>query len=141
MMSICISVCRSVGRSPTSTTIRQRAPLLVTMGQSLTRGGDLSCRPIGAMQSAVCVKDVCSLFARDRNNLTPLNLALRNKRTLCASFLLTKQWSKVRQLALTVYVIVHRHFFVSFIKEGIRALLTAKSKKCSRTWLVEFGRL
>jgi len=53
------------------------------------------------LEGNVCVQDICSVLARDGNNLTPLTLALRNKRSLCASFLLTKQWSKVR-LKLTV---------------------------------------
>ena len=36
------------------------------------------------------------LMARDGNDLTPLNLALRNHQRACASFLLTKQWARVK---------------------------------------------
>lgn len=39
--------------------------------------------------------NVCSVLAKDGNGLTPLNIALRKKQKSCASFLLTKQWSKV----------------------------------------------
>ncbi|GFO13689.1 protein ankub1-like [Plakobranchus ocellatus] len=39
--------------------------------------------------------DITCLKARDGYDLEPLNIALRNKVKNCASFLLTKQWSKI----------------------------------------------
>lgn len=44
---------------------------------------------------AFVVHDVCSVYARDADDLTPLNIALRRQHKECASFLLTKQWSKI----------------------------------------------
>ena len=41
------------------------------------------------------ISDVCSVYARDGNNLTPLTISLRKKQRDCAAFLLTKQWNKV----------------------------------------------
>jgi len=56
------------------------------------------------LSDAVRVKDICSVLARDGNNLMPLNLALRNKHAVCASFLVTKQWCKVRRPQLTALI-------------------------------------
>jgi len=57
------------------------------------------------------------VLARDGNNVMPLSLALRNKHALCASFLLTKQWSKVCQLQLLYYtasdLLLQRCYFCS----------------------------
>jgi hypothetical protein len=39
--------------------------------------------------------DITVITAKDGNDLAPLNIALRKKVKNCASFLLTKQWSKV----------------------------------------------
>ncbi|PAA84842.1 hypothetical protein BOX15_Mlig010110g1 [Macrostomum lignano] len=39
--------------------------------------------------------NVCSIMVRDGAGLQPLNLALRQKQKSCASFLLTKQWSRI----------------------------------------------
>lgn len=39
--------------------------------------------------------DITSVMAKDGNDLTALNIALRQKVKPCASFLLTRQWSKV----------------------------------------------
>jgi hypothetical protein len=36
-----------------------------------------------------------NIMAKDGNDLTALNIALRQKVKPCASFLLTRQWSKV----------------------------------------------
>ena len=44
---------------------------------------------------------VCSVLAKDGNGLTPLNIALRNKQKPCASFLLTKQWSRINYTTQT----------------------------------------
>ncbi|KAL4223430.1 Ankyrin repeat and ubiquitin domain containing 1 [Mactra antiquata] len=40
-------------------------------------------------------QDIACSMAREGRNLTPLNLALRNRQKPCASFLLTKQWVRV----------------------------------------------
>ena len=52
--------------------------------------------------------NVCTCLARDGNDLTPLNLALRNQQRPCASFLLTKQWSRIgynnnKSISLTMF--------------------------------------
>ena len=57
--------------------------------------------------------NVCNVLAKDGNDLTPLNLALRKKQKPCASFLLTKQWSKISyckkdSLHLSIYVKMKR---------------------------------
>ena len=39
--------------------------------------------------------NLCYIMAKDGNGLMPLNIALRKKQKPCASFLLTKQWSKI----------------------------------------------
>ncbi|XP_071116073.1 uncharacterized protein [Haliotis cracherodii] len=39
--------------------------------------------------------DITCLMAKDGNGLAPLNIALRKKVKNCASFILTKQWSKL----------------------------------------------
>lgn len=57
--------------------------------------------------------NVCNVLAKDGNDLTPLNLALRKKQKPCASFLLTKQWSKVsytkkNSVNLSIYVKMKR---------------------------------
>lgn len=49
---------------------------------------------LGVLRLFVNTDITCSM-ARDGHNLTPLNLALRNKQRPCASFLLTKQWVRV----------------------------------------------
>lgn len=49
---------------------------------------------LGVLRLFVNTDITCSM-ARDGHNLTPLNLALRNKQKPCASFLLTKQWVRV----------------------------------------------
>lgn len=49
---------------------------------------------LGVLRLFVNADITCSM-ARDGHNLTPLNLALRNKQRPCASFLLTKQWVRV----------------------------------------------
>ncbi|OAF70960.1 Ankyrin repeat and ubiquitin domain-containing 1 [Intoshia linei] len=46
--------------------------------------------------------NVIFVFARDGNNLTPLNIALRSQQRNTASFLLTKQWSKINYTKNTV---------------------------------------
>lgn len=60
------------------------------------------------MLRAFVVHDLCSVYARDADDLTPLNIALRRQHKECASFLLTKQWSKVpynvkQTIPLSVY--------------------------------------
>ena len=57
--------------------------------------------------------NVCNVLAKDGNDLTPLNLALRKKQKPCASFLLTKQWSKIgyskkHSVHLSIYVKMKR---------------------------------
>lgn len=49
---------------------------------------------LGVLRSFVHL-DISNVLARDGNGLTPLNVALRSRKQNCASFLLTKQWSKV----------------------------------------------
>lgn len=49
---------------------------------------------LGVLRLFVNNEITCSM-AREGHNLTPLNLALRNRQKQCASFLLTKQWIKV----------------------------------------------
>jgi hypothetical protein len=39
--------------------------------------------------------NICAVMAKDGNGLRPLNIALRNRVKPCASFLLTKQWSRI----------------------------------------------
>ncbi|XP_064620330.1 uncharacterized protein LOC135483395 isoform X2 [Lineus longissimus] len=39
--------------------------------------------------------NICTVMAKDGNGLRPLNIALRNRVKPCASFLLTKQWSRI----------------------------------------------
>ncbi|CAD5121081.1 DgyrCDS9620 [Dimorphilus gyrociliatus] len=51
---------------------------------------------------------VTSVLAKDGNGLTALNISLRMKQRHCASFLLTKQWSKIQytkkaSLPLSIY--------------------------------------
>ncbi|KAK2181759.1 hypothetical protein NP493_383g04075 [Ridgeia piscesae] len=53
--------------------------------------------------------NIATVLARDGYGLTPLNIALRRRQKPCASFLLTKQWSKVpytrkASIPLSVYV-------------------------------------
>ena len=57
--------------------------------------------------------NVCNVLAKDGNGLTPLSLALRKKQKPCASFLLTKQWSKIgyskrQSVPLSIYVKMKR---------------------------------
>ncbi|GFR68252.1 protein ANKUB1 [Elysia marginata] len=52
------------------------------------------CGQLGVLRLFVNA-DVTCLKARDGYDLEPLNIALRNKVKNCASFLLTKQWSKI----------------------------------------------
>ena len=64
---------------------------------------------LGVLRSFVHL-DISNVLARDGNGLTPLNVALRSKQKGCASFLLTKQWSKVigrfiKLLALYYYLL------------------------------------
>lgn len=49
---------------------------------------------LGVLRLFVRTDITCSM-AREGHNLTPLNLALRNKQRPCASFMLTKQWVRV----------------------------------------------
>ena len=67
---------------------------------------------LGVLRSFVH-HNVCNVLVRDGNNLTPLNLTLRFKQKPCASFLLTKQWSKVNytkkaNLPLSIYTKMRR---------------------------------
>ncbi|RUS71372.1 hypothetical protein EGW08_020868, partial [Elysia chlorotica] len=52
------------------------------------------CGQLGVLRLFVNA-DVTCLKAKDGYDLEPLNIALRNKVKNCASFLLTKQWSKI----------------------------------------------
>ena len=55
---------------------------------------------LGVLRSFV-IQNVCTVLAKDGNQLTPLNIALRKKQKPCASFLLTKQWSKINYTSKT----------------------------------------
>ena len=55
---------------------------------------------LGVLRSFVH-NSVCNVLAKDGNSLTPLNIALRKKQKPCASFLLTKQWSKINYTTKT----------------------------------------
>lgn len=67
---------------------------------------------LGVLRSFVH-NSVMNVLAKDGNGLTPLNIALRKKQKPCASFLLTKQWSKIsytrkHSLPLSIYVKIKR---------------------------------
>ncbi|ELU15121.1 hypothetical protein CAPTEDRAFT_53190, partial [Capitella teleta] len=67
---------------------------------------------IGVLRSFVH-HNVCTVMAKDGNDLNPLNIALRKKQKPCASFLLTKQWSKMNytkkhSVPLSIYVKMKR---------------------------------
>lgn len=56
---------------------------------------------LGVLRSFVH-HSLCNVLAKDGNDLTPLNIALRRKQKPCASFLLTKQWSKINYTNKTI---------------------------------------
>ena len=67
---------------------------------------------LGILRSFVH-NNICNALAKDGNGLTPLNIALRRRQKPCASFLLTKQWSKVsyakkNSLPLSIFVKMKR---------------------------------
>ena len=67
---------------------------------------------LGVLRSFVH-SNVMNVLAKDGNDLTPLNIALRKKQKPCASFLLTKQWSKINYtkkhaVPLSIYVKIRR---------------------------------
>ena len=67
---------------------------------------------LGVLRSFVH-NNVCNVLAKDGNGLTPLNISLRCRQKPCASFLLTKHWSKVNytkrvQMPLSIYVKMKR---------------------------------
>ena len=67
---------------------------------------------LGALRSFVH-NNLMNVLAKDGNDLTPLNIALRKKQKPCASFLLTKQWSKINYtkkhaIPLSIYVKIRR---------------------------------
>lgn len=67
---------------------------------------------LGVLRSFVH-HNVCTVLAKDANGLTALNISLRKKQKGCASFLLTKQWSKMsynkkHSVPLSIYVKMKR---------------------------------
>ncbi len=72
---------------------------------------------LGVLRSFVH-HNVCNVLAKDGNQLTPLNIALRKKQKPCASFLLTKQWSKINYTSKTA---IPLNIFVKMKRWGDRA--------------------
>ena len=67
---------------------------------------------LGVLRSFIH-NNVVNVLAKDGNGLTPLNIALRKKQKPCASFLLTKQWSKIsytkkHSIPLSIYCKIRR---------------------------------
>ena len=100
----------AVGEHPSRQWCKQTIQHIDTLKPPVHEAAEMG--SLGVLRSMIH-NNVMNVLAKDGNDLTPLNIALRKKQKPCASFLLTKQWSKINYskkhaVPLSIYVKIRR---------------------------------